>query len=271
MSSPTAPSSEDLPTGAEAASPATLQPWDDPGWKLRVRAFADSLGFPPDQDELVVRALTHRGLAEVAPHGHNERLEFLGDSVLALIVSEYVYATFPEQDEGQLTKMKVRFVSEPSLAQASEALDLGSLLLFASADEAAGGRMRPSTLSDVFEAILAALYLSRGLESAREFVMRELIERVDPTELWDHKSRLQELFQEKHRVTPAYRTVVASGPAHERIFRSEVVVNDETVGEGTGRSKKAAEQAAAADALARLAAKKSKRRSSKKAAAEGQL
>jgi ribonuclease-3 len=141
----------------------------------------------------------------------------------------------------------------------------------AAGDEAAGGRDRPSTLCDTFEAVLAAIYLALGIEAAREFVRANLIERVDPTVVWDYKSRLQELYQEKHGTTPFYRTAPSSGPAHAPVFRSEVVAAmeltegspEQLLGEGSGRSKKVAEQNAAQDALTRL--EKPKRKPRKKA------
>jgi ribonuclease III len=230
------------------------QPWNSAQWLERARGFSRQLGIDPEHDDLVTQALTHRSLAEHSPWGDNERLEFLGDSVLALLVNEHLFLSFPDYMEGNLTKMKARYVCEPSLAQAAEALGLGGLLAIAPGDEAAGGRSRPSTLSDAFEAVLAALYLARGLDAAREFVRLELIERVDPHVIWDYKSRLQETFQEKQRATPSYETVVESGPAHDRVFRSEVMVDGSRLGEGTGRSKKLAEQSAARDALSRLEA-----------------
>jgi ribonuclease III len=228
------------------------QPWDDPAWQARAREFARSLDIGAEHDDLMTRALTHRSLADEAPLGDNERLEFLGDSVLALLVNDYLFRTHPEHTEGQLTRLKQQYVREEALALAAAALDLGSLLAMAAGDEAAGGRERPSALSDAFEAVLAALYLARGLEAAREFVLRELVPRVEPSDVPDHKSRLQELYQELHRTTPAYRTSAESGPAHERVFRSEVRVGRKKLGVGTGRSKKLAEQAAAADALSRM-------------------
>jgi ribonuclease III len=234
------------------SEPESSHPWQDEEWLGRVREFGASLDIAPEHAGLVVQALTHRSLSEEAPGGDNERLEFLGDSVLALLVNDYLFRSYPGHTEGQLTKLKATYVSEPSLAQAAAALDLGSLLAIAPSDEAAGGRTRPSTLSDTFEAVLAALYLSRGLEAARQFVLQELIGRTDPTAVWDHKSRLQEMLQEKYRITPSYRTVVKSGPAHDRVFHSEVLANEQSIGQGTGRSKKIAEQAAAEDALARL-------------------
>ena len=162
--------------------------------------------------------------------------------------------------------MKIRYVSEPSLAAAAAALGIGECLAIAPGDEVGGGRARPSTLCDTFEAVLAAIYLSCGLEAARAFVLRELIGRTDASELWDHKSRLQELYQEKHRVTPVYTTDIESGPAHDRVFSSNVLIDGKVIGTGNGKSKKLAEQAAAADALARLEPKK--RRSRKKKPSE---
>ena len=189
-----------------------------------------------------------------------------------MIVCEHLYRTYPKHTEGQLTKLKQRYVSEPSLAEAAGVLGLGTLLAMAAGDELAGGRDRPSTLCDTFEAVLAALYLARGLEAAREFLRVHLIERVDPTVLWDHKSRLQEYYQEKYGTTPFYRTAPSGGPAHAPIFRSEVIAAvdltegapEQFLGEGTGRSKKVAEQSAAEDALARL--EKPKRKTRKNAA-----
>lgn len=236
------------------------QPWQREEWLQGIRSFGARLEIPEEHLKLFIQALTHRSLAEEAPHGDNERLEFLGDSVLALLVNDYLFRAHPEFSEGALTKLKAAYVCEPSLAAAAEALRLGELLAIAPGDEAAGGRERPSTLSDAFEAVLAAVYLARGLEAAREFVRCELIERVDPGAVWDHKSRLQELFQETRRITPAYRTRVESGPAHDPLFQSEVVAGEEVLGQGTGRSKKLAEQAAAEDALTRLQKKKRRKR-----------
>lgn len=233
---------------------------EDEEWRSRVAAFGAALDFPAEQGTLLRQALTHRSLSDTAPEGDNERLEFLGDSVLALLVNDYLFRRYPDHAEGQLTKLKALYVCEPSLARAATGLGLGELLAMAPSDEAAGGRERPSALSDAFEALLAAVYLARGLEEARAFLLRVLISQIDPNEVWDHKSRLQEHFQEKLRATPVYRTLVESGPAHDRIFHSEAVVAGEVVGEGKGRSKKLAEQAAAADALARLEQKPKRRK-----------
>jgi ribonuclease-3 len=234
----------------------------DAAWQERIREFGARLGLGAGQHELLVRALTHRSLGEEVPLGDNERLEFLGDTILALIVCEHLYHTYPTHAEGQLTKLKQRYVSEPSLAEAAISLQLGSLLAIAPGDDVAGGRERPSTLSDAFEAVLAAVYLALGLEAARAFVRVNLIDRVDPHVVWDYKSRLQELYQDKHSATPFYRSAPSEGPAHAPIFHSQVVVGNSTeterlLGEGSGRSKKLAEQEAARNALERLEAPKS--------------
>ncbi|MGV3719814.1 MAG: ribonuclease III [Actinomycetota bacterium] len=254
-------------------SEATIETTTD-DWTLRVRSFGAQLGITEEHLPLLERALTHRSLADEAPAGDNERLEFLGDTVLALLVCEHLYRTFPSHTEGQLTKLKQRYVSEPSLAEAAAALDLGGLLAIATGDDVSGGRERPSTLSDAFEAVLAAVYLTQGIEAARTFVRTRLIDRVDPDVVWDYKSRLQEWCQERHSATPFYRSEPSSGPAHAPIFRSEVLLStnaeagqEKILGEGTGRSKKLAEQAAAQDALSRL--EKPRRQRKKKAATSG--
>ena len=234
--------------------PAPGDPWVDPACRARAAAFARELGLPPEQDALIRQALTHRSSVEGLDLPDNERLEFLGDRVLDLIVTEHLYRAHPDSPEGPLTRLKIRYVSEPSLARVAHEVGLGELVVLSPGDEAAGGRDRPSTLSDAFEAVLAAIYLSRGLEAAREWVHRELLERVDPTEAWDHKSRFQELCQERLLQTPIYRTVQEGGPAHNPRFVSEALVAGEVYGEGTGASKRAAEQAAAAASLARLEA-----------------
>jgi ribonuclease-3 len=236
---------------------STTNTVQDESWHERLRAFSAQLGLGPGHHELIVRALTHRSLGEESPLGDNERLEFLGDTILALIVCEHLFHTYPSHAEGQLTKLKQRYVSEPSLAEAAISLQLGSLLAIAPGDDVAGGRERPSTLSDAFEAVLAAVYLALGLEAAREFVRVNLIDRVDPHVVWDYKSRLQELYQDKHSATPFYRSAPSEGPAHAPIFHSQVLVSaseaaERLLGEGSGRSKKLAEQEAARDALERL-------------------
>lgn len=223
--------------------------------------FAGYLQIEPRYHPLLRQALTHRSQSEIARHGDNERLEFLGDSILGMLVNEYLYLAYPSATEGELTRMKANVVSEPSLAEAARRLGLGPLVDLARGEEAGGGRDRPSILSDAFEAVLGAVYLARGIEAARDFVRTHLITATDPLRERDHKSVLQELMQETRRSTPAYRIVETVGPAHEREFVAEVRLDNELLGTGRGRSKKLAEQAAALAALETVRPPKKKRRS----------
>jgi len=217
-----------------------------------VRDFGARLCFPEEDLPLLIRAFTHRSVPEAGHGDNNERLEFLGDSVLALVVNEYLYEHYPQYAEGQLTRLKSRYVSVAPVAEAARSLRLGELLTLGQGDEQMGGRRRPSTLCNTFEAVLGALYLSRGLEAAREFVERELIARVDPAVLTDFKSVLQEKIQEQLRLTPRYQTGNVGGPAHDPVFLSTVLVGEEELGKGQGGNKKQAEQAAAQAALEQL-------------------
>jgi ribonuclease III len=241
---------------------------DTPTTQDQCIAFAASLEIE-DHLDLLRQALTHRSRGERSAQGDNERLELLGDAVVALVILEYLYRTQPDLTEGELTKLKAHYVNRTSLAVAAKALGLGEMLTMASGELAAGGRDRPSTLADSFEAVLAAIYLARGLEAAREFVHRELLTRIDTSEVWDYKSRLQEWCQANRKQTPTYRTADTVGPAHQREFRCEALLGEEVLADGTGRSKKEAEQRAAETALALLtAAPKRKRAPRAKALAE---
>ena len=200
----------------------------------------------PVEPKLLKQALTHKS-AEEGPD--NERLEFLGDAVLELIITEELYRSFPNHTEGQLTKARVGAVSEPSLAEAASQLGLGKQLRMSRGEEVSGGRERPSILSDAFEAVVAAVYLSLGMDAARKFILEHLGETLGVARERDFKSRLQEYTQEHFRATPTYRTAEEIGPAHDRKFVAEVILAGDVLRQGTGRSKKIAEQAAAQEAL----------------------
>jgi ribonuclease III len=219
---------------------------------VAIDEFAVWLDLEPEHLPLLRRALTHRSQSDVTPGGDNERLEFFGDSILAMLVNEYLYETFTDRSEGDLTKMKANLVKEPTLAAAARELNLGQMIDMSRGEEAAGGRDRPSTLADAFEAVLAAIYLTRGLDRARQFVRRHLIDRIDPIRDWDYKSTLQERLQETRKTAPRYIILQERGPAHEKEFVAEVRVGEELLGSGRGRSKKQAEQFAAAEALSAL-------------------
>jgi ribonuclease-3 len=243
--------------------PPTLAPQPSEPWTFE--QFAEYLRIEARYHPVLRQALTHRSQSETAPHGDNERLEFLGDSILGMLVNEYLYLAYPSATEGELTRMKANVVSEPSLAEAAARLGLGPLIDLARGEEAGGGRERPSILSDVFEAVLAAVYLARGIAAARDFVRSELIDHTDPLRQRDFKSVLQELMQETRSLTPTYHIVDTIGPAHEREFVAEVRLDGQSLATGRGRSKKQAEQAAALTALEAVQPPK-KKRSRKKAA-----
>ncbi len=183
-----------------------------------------------------------------------ERLEFFGDSVLGLVVAQYLYEHHPNWDQGMLSKAKSSVVQENPLARVALRLGLDQHLELSPSEEATGGRQRPSILADVVEAIIGGIYLESGLEVARWFVLEQLdsdLMRISTGDVNpdDYKSKLQETAQQLWRQTPQYRVIHEHGMAHDKRFHVEVLIGDESLGEGTGRSKKEAEQSAASDAL----------------------
>lgn len=230
---------------------------------MRGRAALERrLGYRFEDPTLLERALTHRS------HRHEsggeaqgpidyERLEFLGDALLGFFVSEKLMALDPAADEGTLTRRKQAVVSQKTLAAVSARVGLGTSLRLGRGEDATGGRAKPSLLADVFESSLAAVYLDGGLRPARAFVGRHLrreIEEASRTSgpVGDDKTRLQETTQARWRVTPRYRIVTVSGPAHARRFTAEVSVGGRVLGEGAGSSRKDAERAAAGAGLAAI-------------------
>ncbi|MTI84548.1 MAG: ribonuclease III [Firmicutes bacterium] len=206
---------------------------------------------------LLQEALTHssyayenKGKANIK---HNERLEFLGDAVLELIISEHLFLLCPDKPEGELTKMRARIVCEPSLASVARKLDLGRSMFMGRGEERSGGRKRPSILADVFEALLGALYLDKGFHLARDFALRELDEVLQGvlsgTYGRDFKTELQEYLQQRYSEPVKYQLVRAEGPDHDKTFTVTVSHRGKILGEGQGHSKKEAEQEAARMAL----------------------
>ncbi|EOH95494.1 ribonuclease III [Enterococcus pallens] len=187
----------------------------------------------------------------------NERLEFLGDAVLELQVSHYLYRQYPDVPEGKLTKLRSAIVREDSLAKFAKKCHFDQYVLLGKGEENSGGRNRASLLCDLFESFLGALYLDQGYEAALKFIQAVIFPRIEAGEFTreiDHKTRLQEVLQKSGDVTIDYRLVSEEGPAHERTFTIEVYVDDRLIGSGKGKSKKLAEQDAAAKALAALKA-----------------
>ncbi len=202
------------------------------------------------------RALTHRSAATSNHFDSNERLEFLGDSVLGLVVSENLFRLYPQHSEGDLAKSKAYIVSEAALAEAASRLGLEEFVVMSLSEAATGGRRRRSILADAFEAIIAAVYLDRGIVAARKVVRNALLETLHAAATDQHrhdfKSSLQERTQAAVRKAPLYRIANEAGQEHDKTFLAEAFLDEVRIGTGTGKSKKEAEQAAALDALNQL-------------------
>jgi len=211
------------------------------------------LNYKFQNNDLLIEALTHKSYKK--PY-NNERLEFLGDAVLNLIVGEYLYKKFPKSDEGVLSKMRASLVNETSFMKLAEAINLGDYIFVSIAEENNNGREKPSLLSNAFEAIMGAVYLEVGLEVVREIVHRlleESYERIDLSTLFkDYKTSLQELTQAKYGVTPEYKLIRSFGPDHKKEFEVAVFINDAEFARAKGKSKKSAQQKAARITLIEL-------------------
>ncbi|MFA6092819.1 MAG: ribonuclease III [Elusimicrobiota bacterium] len=217
------------------------------------QSLSEALGYNFDRQDLLEEALTHKSYAfENGNCPHNERLEFLGDSVLAAVTAHHLFERYPAEDEGRLSKMKAALVSRPTLARWAETFRLADHLRLGSGEESTGGRERPSILSNAMEAVLGAVYLDGGYAAARTLILRCLeSESVDIDET-DYKSRLQEIVQKRHKTPPDYKLIKTSGPDHDKTFQVHVQYGARVLGAGCGKNKKEAEQAAAKDALQHL-------------------
>jgi ribonuclease III len=208
---------------------------------------------------ILEEALTHKSYVNERRESgriHNERLEFLGDAVLSLIISDYLARRYPELSEGALSKLKATLVSETALANAARRLDLGRYLRLGRGEERSNGREKASLLADALEAVIAAVYLDGGFDASREVtvdVLSDELHRLDAAQIQpggdDYKTRLQEWCQKRYELLPQYLVVGETGPDHQKIFEVEVQVNQQVVGVGRGNSKKEAEQEAAQRAL----------------------
>jgi ribonuclease-3 len=216
-------------------------------------ALESVLGYHFKDRSLLERALVHGSLGAEQSVATNETLEFLGDAVIGLAVSQLLMEAHPHYDEGSLTRARAASVSKTSLAELAESLGLGGYIRFGRGERAAGGSRKPRILSSCYEALIGAVFLDAGYETAREVVTRHMGKRLErgAVEI-DFKTRLQELTQSRMRVAPAYRTVEVTGPDHARRYRAVVEVGGDQLGSGEGPSRKSAEQAAASEALARL-------------------
>ena len=222
-----------------------------------IKDLEAAIGYRFQNITLLQNALTHSSYANERWHNSllsNERLEFMGDSILGMVVAEYLYRNFPDRPEGELTRMRADMVCEISLAQTALRLDLGKHLLLGHGEERFGGRTRPSILADAVESVIAATFLDGGMAAAESFINRFVLCDVPVSKMHntDHKTALQELIQQKKNQVLLYRLVGESGPDHDKTFTAQVLLNDEVIGEGVGSSKKRAEQDAARVALENL-------------------
>ena len=215
-------------------------------------------GYTLRDEQLFNKSLTHKSFANENQHQgleirHNERFEFLGDSVIDLIISRYMVFQNRNMTEGELSKIRAQLVNEYSLAEFAKSIGLGEYLLLGKGEEASGGRRKPTNLAGAFEAIIAAIFLDQGIIITREFILslfEEELQRVASHGVKeDYKSQLQEFIQIREQQTPAYQVVETTGPDHDRRFTVEVSAGDNVLGRGFGKSKKAAETEAARTAL----------------------
>lgn len=221
-----------------------------------MQVLEERLGHVFQNRKLLETALTHPSFGGDHHVPHYQRLEFLGDAVLELAVSRYLYFELPEVDEGKLTRIRAALVREESLNRAARRIGLGEFIRLSVGEERSGGREKPSILSDVMEAVLAAVYLDAGFDEAVRIIGMVLGEELRPEVLKDHldaKSRLQELLQRDGRM-PSYDYLSVEGPPHAPVFSYRVMDGEQELGRGSGTSKQNAQQAAARDALKRMGA-----------------
>lgn len=225
---------------------------DAPETQARLKKLEETLGVSFVDLIHLLTAITHRSYLnehKEATQEHNERYEFLGDAVLELVVTDFLFNKFPEKPEGDLTAIRAALVNTNSLADAATRLGVNEFLLLSKGEERDTGRARQYILANTFESLTGALYLDQGYDAAREFIARHLFDKTDlivSDRLWqDAKSRFQELAQEHVSITPNYETLSQTGPDHNRLFTVGVYLGGEKIAEGKGRSKQEAEQAAA--------------------------
>jgi ribonuclease III len=223
--------------------------------------FQTTIGITIENEKLLKQAFTHSSYVNEhrrKPFEDNERLEFLGDAVLELTVSQFLFKKYPTMTEGELTKLRAAIVCEPSLVSFANELSFGNLILLGKGEEMTGGRERPALLADVFEAFIGALYLDQGIDKVIEFLEMIVFPKINAgafSHVMDFKSQLQELIQRDGTGTLEYKVLLEKGPAHNKEFVSKVSLNGDELGVGTGKSKKEAEQHAAQMALDVLKAK----------------
>ena len=218
-----------------------------------LKTFQETIGYEFRNEQLLKQALTHSSYANekhMRKLSDNERLEFLGDAVLEVVSSDFLFKNYPKLSEGDLTKFRASIVCEPTLALCTKEIDLGKYLYLGKGENQTGGRLRKSILSDAMEAVIGAIYLDGGIEKAREFVHRFILTDVENKKLfYDSKTILQEIVQGNYSENLHYVILSEEGPDHDKSFTVEARIGDMPIGRGNGHTKKAAEQEAAYQAL----------------------
>ncbi|WIF94611.1 ribonuclease III [Caminicella sporogenes] len=223
---------------------------------INILKFETVINYTFKDKELLLEALTHSSYANEKKkknYKYNERLEFLGDAVLSIIISDYLFRKYPNLPEGDLTKTRAKIVCEPTLSDCARDIKLGDFLLLGKGEKSTGGKDRTSILADAFEAVIGAIYLDGGLEKARDFVLKQMSKVIEDAVngkiFIDYKTKLQEILQNENNIKITYEVVKEKGPDHNKIFYTQVKKNDEIIGYGSGKSKKESEQSAAKMAL----------------------
>lgn len=228
--------------------------------KEALKELQDKIGYQFKNEALLKQALTHSSFAneqKINKLSNYERLEFLGDAVLELIASEFLFNENKDMPEGQLTRMRASMVCEPALAYCARDINLGSYILLGKGEEATGGRKRDSITSDVMEAVIGAIFLDGGIENAKKYIYRFVLSDLENKILFmDSKTLLQEEIQKNNTAQLRYELIGETGPDHDKEFSVEAYLDDKLIGSGVGRTKKAAEQQAAYEALMKLKGKK---------------
>jgi len=222
-----------------------------------IKNLQKSINYDFSKPELLLQALTHSSYAndnKLNFHFSNQRFEFLGDSLLGMMIALMIFEIKPELSEGKMSKLRADLVCEKSLAGLAVEINLGSYLLLSHGEDKNGGRERPSILADAFEAVIAAIYLDGGFESTKEFVSNTFSKHIQyhVQNDSDYKTLFQEYIQPQSGLKYIYQLVAEEGPNHDKLFTIELKINDDTVGTGTGKSKKIAQQQAAKEALEKL-------------------
>ena len=228
----------------------------------KIGELQDIIGYHFKEEGLLRQALTHSSFANekhMKKHSDNERLEFLGDAVLELVSSEFLFQNYPKLPEGDLTKFRASLVCEPTLAYCTKEIDLGKYLFLGKGENQTGGRERKSILSDALESVIGAIYLDGGFEDAKAFIHRFILTDIEHKKLfYDSKTSLQEVVQGRYTESLHYVLLSEEGPDHDKLFSVEARIGDQVIGQGSGHTKKAAEQEAAYHALLKLQPQKKK-------------